>query len=235
MLFIRSFAYFIGMAVSACIISIVSVCLFFLPLRTRYTLLSSWQRFCLWWLRITCSIHFHIIGREHIPTTPCVIISNHQSTLDILFLPLILPMHTGVLKKQLLYIPFFGWGLVLMKPIVIDRTQKLKSLKKVITTGVKRLQQGIFVIIYPEGTRKNTTLLGEYQNGAVMMAKQAEVPVVPIAHNAGTVWKQDHFIKYPGVVTIIIGEPITEIDSVKNTTQEIYDWTKQQLQSLAVQ
>jgi len=180
-------------------------------------------------LRVFCNIKLEVIGKENIPKDPCVIISNHQSTWETLGFQQVFPHQTWVLKKELLYIPVFGWGLALLKPIVIDRGEKLKALKKVISQGAERLKEGIYVVIFPEGTRQPYGKLGEYQNGGVAIAKKTNSLLLPVYHNAGKVWPKGSFIKHPGTITVVIGKPITtEKKQASKLTKEIRDWTEKQ-------
>jgi 1-acyl-sn-glycerol-3-phosphate acyltransferase len=233
MLFLRSLLYFLGSTIALIILVGIALVLFFTPLRVRYAILSKWSVFCMWWLRITLNIEFEVIGRENIPNQACVIISNHQSTWETLALQTIFPHQTWVLKQELQWIPVFGWGLSLLKPIIINRGEKLKALKKVIKQGADRLKEGIFVVIFPEGTRQPYGQLGKYQNGGVAIAKKTGCDVTPVYHNAGKVWPKGSFIKYPGTVTLTIGNPInSEGRSASELTKEIRDWT--QAQSLII-
>ena len=230
MLFLRSLLYFLGSFVSVIIVVILGFLFFYLPVKYRYALISNWAKFCIWWLKITCNISLQVIGRNNIPDEPCVIISNHQSTWETLAFQTIFNHQTWVLKKELLWIPIFGWGLALLEPIVIDRGEKLKALKKVIKQGVNRLQRGIFVIIFPEGTRKKYLQLGEYQSGGASIAKKANVPLLPVCHNAGKYWPKGSFLKSPGTIKVSIGKPIlSDKKSANELTNEVYEWTKREL------
>ena len=228
MLFLRSILYFLGSVVSVIIVVILGFLFFYLPVKYRYALISNWAKFCIWWLEITCNISLEVIGRNNIPDEPCVIISNHQSTWETLAFQTIFNHQTWVLKKELLWIPIFGWGLALLEPIVIDRGEKLKALKKVIKQGVDRLQRGIFVIIFPEGTRKDFPEIGEYQVGGAAIAKKANVPVLPVYHNAGKYWPKGSFLKYPGKITMIVGKPLNSSNSSAiELTSAIRNWAIQ--------
>ena len=154
MLFLRSLIYFLGSTLVLSALVAIALVLFFTPLKVRYAILSKWSLFCLWWLRITLNIKLNIIGKENIPNSACVIISNHQSTWETLALQTIFPHQTWVLKQELQWIPIFGWGLSLLKPIIINRGEKLKALKKVLKQGAARISEGIFVVVFPEGTRQ---------------------------------------------------------------------------------
>ncbi|SFV76134.1 1-acyl-sn-glycerol-3-phosphate acyltransferase [hydrothermal vent metagenome] len=233
MLFLRSLLYFLGSAIILIVLVAIALVLFFIPLKARYAILSKWSFFCMWWLRITLNIKFNVIGKENIPNTACVIISNHQSTWETLAFQQIFPHQTWVLKQELLQIPVFGWGLLLLKPIIIDRGEKLKALKKIIKQGADRLKEGIFVVVYPEGTRQPYGQLGEYQNGAIAISKKTGCDILPVFHNAGKLWPKGSFVKHPGIISVVIGEPISvQGKSATELTKEIKDWT--QAQSISI-
>jgi 1-acyl-sn-glycerol-3-phosphate acyltransferase len=180
----------------------------------------------MWWLKITLNIHLKIIGKENIPSAACVVISNHQSTWETLAIQTIFPHQTWVLKQELLWIPIFGWGLTLLQPITINRGEKLKAIKKVIKQGAKRIEEGIFVVIFPEGTRQPYTQLGTYQNGGVAIAKKTHCDIVPMYHNAGKFWAKGSFVKSPGTITVVIGAPIKSTGkNASQLTREVRDWT----------
>ncbi len=229
MLFLRSLLYFIGSIISVILIAFCSLFFVFSPYSIRYKVISKWAFFCIWWLKITLNITINIIGKNNITDSPCVICSNHQSTWETLGFQTILPPHTWVLKKELLWIPIFGWAISLLKPIIIDRGDKIKAIKKVITQGKDRLNKGIFVVIFPEGTRQPISKLGEYQNGAVAIAKGSNCDILPIYHNAGKLWPKGSFIKKPGVITVTIGEPISSSNgSTSEITDNIRNWALKQ-------
>ena len=134
-----------------------------------------------------------------------------------------------MLKRELLKIPFFGWGLATLHPILINRSEKIKSIKKIIEQGKDRIKNGIFIVIFPEGTRKPYKKLGRYQNGAAAVAKNAECDIIPIYHNAGKIWTKGQFVKKPGVISVIIGKPISTKDMPTSMiTKLIKEWTQEQ-------
>ena len=230
MLFIRSILFIIGATIALVVIVSFSLLLApFLNVRQRYNILSKWAVFCIWWIRVTNNIQSKVIGLENIPDTPCVIAPNHQSTFETIFLQTIFPHQTWVLKRELLRIPFFGWGMATLHPILINRSEKIKSIKKVIEQGSARIKNGIFVVIFPEGTRNPYKKLGKYQNGASAVAKSAGCDIVPIYHNAGRIWTKGQFVKKPGVITVVIGKPISTKDmSTSLITKLIKEWTQEQ-------
>ena len=229
MLFLRSLLYFVGSIISVITITLCGLFFVFSPYSTRQKFLSQWAIFCIWWLKITLNITTRIIGQENVNKSPCVIISNHQSTWETLAFQTIFPAHTWVLKKELLWLPVFGWSLALLKPIIINRGDKLNAIKKVILQGSDRLNKGISVVVFPEGTRQPYNQLGEYQNGGAAIAKKTGYDIIPVYHNAGKIWPKGSFIKKSGVITIVIGETISSSTMTSSgITEEIRNWTLEQ-------
>jgi 1-acyl-sn-glycerol-3-phosphate acyltransferase len=147
-------------------------------------------------------------GLENLPNTPSVILSKHQSAWETIVFQQIFPPLSFVLKKNLLYIPFFGWGLALFSPIAIDREAAREALKQIEAQGRERLRTGFWVLIFPEGTRVAPGEAGKFQVGGAWLAVKAGAPVVPVAHNAGRYWPKNGFLKYPGEIVVRIGKPI---------------------------
>lgn len=189
--------------------SILFILLFpFLPDKGRYLFALTWCGAILGWLRVSCGVRYQISGREQIPQTPVVILSNHQSSWEtILYYGLVYPV-SPILKQELMGIPFWGWALRLQKPIAIDRSKPREAGRSLLTQGVERIRQGNSVIVFPEGTRRETGAIRRFSRGGAKLALAANVPVVPIAHNAGLFWPPRKFIKRPGLVRVVIGEPI---------------------------
>jgi len=179
-----------------------------LPRMARYRFISGWSRMMLWCLRRLCGIRWSVEGREHLPRVPAVILSKHQSAWETLAFQEIFPPQVHVLKRELLWIPFFGWGLALMSPIAINRGRGMSALRQMARRGKERLEQGFWVVVFPEGTRVLPGKARKYQLGGAWLAVHAGAPVVPVAHNAGRVWPRNSFLKYPGEVKVRIGPPI---------------------------
>lgn len=212
MLILRSFLFFLGQVIATPIFTLVA--LLSLPLNpiTRNILISGWARSMIWWLRITCNIRHEITGLENIPSTPSIILSKHQSAWETLAFQVIFPAQVYVLKRELLWIPIFGWGLAMSSPIAIDRSAGREALKKLVANGKDRLQKGLWVVIFPEGTRKAPGERGKYHIGGAWLATHTQTQVVPVAHNAGKCWPKNSFIKKPGIIQIHIGAPIQTAD-----------------------
>jgi 1-acyl-sn-glycerol-3-phosphate acyltransferase len=233
MLFLRSLLYFIGSIISLIVITLCGLFLIILPYSYRQRFLSNWAIFCIWWLKISLNITTDVKGSENINSSPSVIISNHQSTWETLAFQTIFPAHTWVLKQELLWLPVFGWSLALLKPIVINRGDKLNAIKKVIKQGSERLSQGISVVVFPEGTRQTYKHLGDYQNGAAAIAKKSGHDIIPVYHNAGKFWPKGSFIKKPGVITVVIGKPISSsFLTSSELTKEVRNWALEQEKKL---
>lgn len=208
MIYIRSFLYMLGMWLFTPIFTTLILFVLPLPRRTRYILITGWARSMLWWLKVTCGLHYRVLGRENIPEQPCVILCKHQSAWETLALQQIFPPQVWVLKRELLFIPFFGWGLAMASPIAINRAAGREALKQLVAKGKERLKQGFFVVIFPEGTRVAPGTTGKYHIGGAWLAAQTKTPVVPVAHNAGEYWGKNSFLKRPGTITLSIGKPI---------------------------
>ena len=208
MLFLRSSLFFRGQVLTAPIFTLVAFLALPLNPVIRNDLISGWAHSMIWWLRITCGIRHEVSGLENLPQTPSIILSKHQSAWETLAFQAIFPTQVYVLKRELLWIPIFGWGLAMSSPIAIDRSAGREALKKLVAKGQQRLTQGLWVVIFPEGTRKAPGERGKYQIGGAWLATHTKTQVVPVAHNAGNYWPKNSFLKKPGVIQIHIGKPI---------------------------
>lgn len=175
---------------------------------TRYRLISQWAKMMLPLLRIVCGIRHEVRGIENLPEQPCVVMCKHQSAWETLALQKIFPPQVWVLKRELLWIPFFGWALALTSPIAIKRSNATGAMKQLLAQGKERLRQGFCVVVFPEGTRVPYGQRSKYKIGGAILAASAGVPVIPVAHNAGRLWGRNAFNKHPGLITMSIGAPI---------------------------
>lgn len=188
--------------------ALVALATFPLPPLSRYRIISGWAHLMLFLLRVICGVRYRVLGAEHIPKIPSIVLSKHQSAWETLAFQQIFPPQVWVLKKELLRIPFFGWGLAMTSPIAIDRSSGKAALKQIVKQGRDRLQQGFWIVIFPEGTRIAPGEKGKYGIGGAWLATHTDAPVVPVAHNAGEFWSKDAFVKLPGTITVSIGAPI---------------------------
>lgn len=182
---------------------------FFVPFAQRYRLINqAWAWQAVWLARWIVGIRYELIGREHIPKTPCVILAKHQSTWETFYFSALFAPLSQVVKRELLYVPIWGWAMSSLRPIAIDRDNPKAALKQLASEGAARLQEGCWVLIFPEGTRIAQGEIGKFSKGGAALAVQANLPVLPIAHNAGACWPKDGWLKHPGVIQVMIGPPL---------------------------
>lgn len=204
----------------------------FSPL-TRYRLISSYAHTMIWLLRVVCGIRHEVRGIENIPEKPCIVLCKHQSAWETLALQVIFPPQAWVLKRELLWLPFFGWGLAMSSPIAINRSDGKGAIKQLLKQGKERLVQGFFVVIFPEGTRVPYGARGKYKIGGAMLAASSGEPVLPVAHNAGRLWGRNAFSKHPGLITLSIGKPIsTQGRKADEINAEAETWIEDEMQRL---
>jgi 1-acyl-sn-glycerol-3-phosphate acyltransferase len=208
MLVARSLLFFAGMAAAAMVFAAVGVLLAPFPYRVRYRFLTEWATLVLWWLKLTCNLDYAVRGREHVPPGPAIIFCKHQSAWETMALQRIFPPQVWLLKRELLWVPFFGWGLALLDPISINRSEGVRSIRQLVDQGTQRLQTGRWVVIFPEGTRVAPGTRGTYHKGGALLAEKSGFPVVPVAHNAGEYWPRRGFLKRPGTIQLVVGPVI---------------------------
>ena len=234
MVVIRSLIFMVLQIVLTTLFSTLALLTFpFTPL-TRYRLISSYARTMIWLLKVVCGIRHEVLGIENIPAEPCVVLCKHQSAWETLALQFIFPPQAWVLKRELLWIPFFGWGLAMTSPIAINRSDGKGAVKQLLKQGKQRLAQGFCVVVFPEGTRIPFGQRGKYKIGGALLAASSGAPVVPVAHNAGRLWGRNSFIKRPGLVTMSIGQPIVtkgiKADEINSRTEA---WIENEILQLA--
>ncbi len=182
----------------------------FLPYRLRFRfIVESWSRLVLAWLRISCGIRHEVEGLEHALSQPCVVLAKHQSSWETFFLQTVFSPQSTVIKRELLRIPFFGWAFRLLKPIAIDRSQKLGAIRQLLREGCARLNAGIWVMLLPEGTRVAQGERVSFYRGGAALAHAQGCPIIVVAHNAGRYWPARHVGKVPGCIRVRISPPIS--------------------------
>jgi len=204
----RGLLFHLGLVVTVLIWTMVSLPSFGLPLRWRYWWITRWCSIVAWMVRVIGGIRIEVNGLENRPTKPAVVLAKHQSAWETLnLLPWFYPQ-SWVLKRELLRIPLFGWGLARLDPIAIDRAAGREALRQVIDQGRQKLARGRWVVVFPEGTRVPPGERGRYQQGGALLACRAGAQVVPVAHNAGEHWPRRGLRMIPGVIRVEIGAPI---------------------------
>ena len=209
MIFLRSCLFFIFFTAGIILYATLIVALW--PVTTlsqRRGMARSWAQYNRHLLAIVCGLRDKVIGLEHLPPPPFVLLCKHQSAWETVTLHAFFPPFILVLKKSLLFIPFFGWALKATGQIAIDRKREIEALRILQTAGKQQCAQGTSILIFPEGTRVPPGKVGHYNAGGVVLALAAAVPIVPVAHNAGTFWGRRSFLKKPGEIQLRIGQPI---------------------------
>ena len=205
----------------------------FLPFRERYRLvIQTWCRCATWLAKVVAGIHYEVRGLENIPQQPCVILAKHQSTWETFFLSALFEPLSQVVKRELLYVPFFGWAMAMLKPIAIDRSNPKAALKQLAKQGDERIKQGAWVLVFPEGTRIPPGQIGKFSRGGTALAVNAGLPVLPIAHNAGEFWPKAGWGKRPGTIQVIIGQPMYAEGegprAIAELNERAFHWVRQQ-------
>jgi 1-acyl-sn-glycerol-3-phosphate acyltransferase len=178
-------------------------------------------------------IRYRVIGAENIPSEPCVILGKHESAWETLAFQVIFPPQVWVVKRELLHIPFFGWGLAMLSPIAIDRKQRRRALAHMVEQGRERLDSGFSIVIFPEGTRTAPGTRGIYQAGGAWLAIRTGAAVLPVAHNAGSYWPRNAFVKRPGVITVSIGPSMrAEGRKASAVMKNVEEWIENEMQRI---
>ncbi len=234
MIALRSLLFLLLQVVLTPIFSTLALLTFPFPPLVRYRFISSYARTMMWLLRVVCGIRHEVRGIENIPKEPCVVLCKHQSAWETFALQIVFPPQVWVLKRELLRLPFFGWGLAMTNPIAIDRSDGKGAVRQLLKQGKDRLAQGFCVVIFPEGTRVPFGQRGKYKMGGALLAASSSVPVVPVAHNAGRLWGRNAFSKHPGLITMSIGAPIdTRGLKADEINTRVEAWIENEIQQLA--
>jgi 1-acyl-sn-glycerol-3-phosphate acyltransferase len=209
MLALRSVLFLLFQAVTVVPYGILCLLMAPLPLHVRYRVTTGWPRIVLWAARVICGIRWQVKGWENLPNGPAVLLSKHQSTWETFFYISYMPKELCfVFKRELLWVPFFGWGIGLLKMIHIDRSQGRDAFESVVQQGQRKLDEGRWIIMFPEGTRIPRGRRGKYKSGGSRLAIRTAAPVIPMAVNSAACWPKRPWIKRPGLITVSIGPPI---------------------------
>jgi 1-acyl-sn-glycerol-3-phosphate acyltransferase len=235
-IYLGSALFFIYIVVSFTIIgTLILLAAPLVSFATRYEMAKIWVRCLLWGAKVLCGITHEVEGLENLPTDrPAIVLSKHQSAWETVAFRLFLPTHTTLLKRSLLWIPIGGWALATLRPIAIDRENQRGALKVLMEQGSKALAEGLWVLVFPEGTRTAPGEETKFSAGGAMLAHKTGYPVIPLAHNAGEVWPRYSFLKYPGVIKVKIGKPIEIVGKkAKEVNEEAEIWIKQAMLEIA--
>jgi 1-acyl-sn-glycerol-3-phosphate acyltransferase len=197
--------------------------------RFAYAVARAWSGVVLWLLRLVCGISYEVHGRPWLPDRPTVVLMKHQSAWETIAQFRLFPPQCWVLKKELMRVPVFGWCLRALQPIPVDRKRGKAALQAVVDVGKKRLEDGLWVVVFPEGTRVRPGEANRYRPGGAVLAATTGVPVLPVAVNSGSFWPTGSLMKYPGTITVSIGPPVDsagrEADAI---LRDAHDWIERE-------
>jgi 1-acyl-sn-glycerol-3-phosphate acyltransferase len=231
---LRSLLFLLFQALVTPFYAAVMLALFWIPRVPMYRIAAHWCRTNLWGARVICGIRHRLVGHENVPRdAPAIVMSKHSSTWETLALTQFFPPLAYVAKKELLAIPFFGWGFALSSPITIDRRAGMDAMHQIARQGRERFGQGFWIVVYPEGTRIRAGTRSKYKTGGARLARELGVPMIPVAHNAGWIWPKGVFGKRPGTVTISFGPPIRpDGKDAQQLTAEVENWIEAEVARL---
>jgi 1-acyl-sn-glycerol-3-phosphate acyltransferase len=231
--YLRALIYYLLLVLIVVPYWVLVMCVAPLPRIPRWKIIAGWPRLAAWLAIHVLGVRYEVRGRENIPADPVVILSKHSSAWETLAYSGIFPPHVYVMKRELAWLPFLGWGLALFSPIFINRSDRKNALRRTVEIGKQRLAQGFCIMVYPEGTRIAVGKRVKYKLGGAHIAVQTGARVLPVAHDAGRLWPRNSFLKRPGKVTVVIGAPI---DSAGHTPEQLMrkveDWIESQVEAL---
>ena len=214
--------------------SLWAVVLWPLPHRLAYFFaVRCWAVANLWLLRVLCGVSWEVTGLENLPDRPSVVLMKHSSAFETIAQALLFPRQTWLLKRELMFLPIFGWALAAMRCVGVDRARGSRAVRAVIRRGKARIEEGLWVIVFPEGTRVAPGEAGTYAPGGAMIASAAGCPVVPVAHNAGDFWPRRSAVKIPGTIRVVVGEPMdSRAGGARAITRGAQEWIETEVRRL---
>lgn len=234
-LYIRSFLFWIAFLINTVFFGLLVLLLFFTTSLFRLKLAKLWSQVNNFILKVFCGIRFQVSGQENLQSVKtAIILSKHQSTWETLALHSFTPYVRWVFKRELMYIPIFGWALALSDPIAINRGAGRVAIKQLIKEGTKKLNDGKWMVLFPEGTRTAPGKQNKYKIGGAVLAEASGYPVIPIAHNAGEFWPRHSFVKWPGLISVVIGPPIdTKGLNAEEINVKVHDWIEKTMKEIS--
>ncbi len=205
----------------------------FLPFKRRFVLARFWGRALLTVLKWTCRLDYVVTGRENLPPGNHVALWKHSSSWETIAMAVLLPRQVWVLKRELLWIPFVGWGIRQLHAIAIDRKSGASAVTQVVEQGKERLAEGDWVVIFPEGTRMPLGETRRYGVSGALLARETGRMIVPIAHDAGRYWPRRGLYKRPGTIRVMIGPPIPATGDPRETNEKAQAWIERQIRELS--
>lgn len=213
---------------------LVMFALFFVPQSGQFLLARGWAHTLLWFLRVLCGLDYRVRGLENLPAGAHVAMWKHSSSWETIAQMVVLPRQVWVLKRELMWVPFVGWGLALTRPIAVNRSAGHTAVKSVVEKGKARIEHGYWVSIFPEGTRMPPGETRKYGVSGALLARDAGCKIVPIAHNAGYFWPRRGLLKSRGTVEVVIGQPIDARGrDPRELNAELQRWIESQVAAIA--
>jgi len=207
----------------------------FLPFRKRFILARVWGLVLLRVLKWTCRLDYRIEGRENLPPGNHIALWKHSSSWETIAMAVVFPRQVWVLKRELTWIPVVGWGIRQLHAIAIDRKSGHSAVGQVVEQGKQRLDEGDWIMIFPEGTRMPLGQTRRYGVSGTLLAVERNRLIVPVAHNAGSYWPRRGWMKKPGTIRLVIGPPIEPAGrDVREINKQVQDWIEDMVARLAV-
>lgn len=233
-LYLRSSLFWVGFILNVIVFGSLVVLLFFTPSSFRLKIARIWSHVNNFLLKFFCGIDFEVKGKENLNVDTAIILSKHQSTWETLALHSFTPYVHWVFKRELMRIPVFGWALALTDPIAINRGAGRVAINQLITEGTKKLNEGKWMVLFPEGTRIHPGKTRKFKIGGALLAEKSGYPVIPVAHNAGEFWPKHSFIKWPGTISVIIGPAIeSKGKTAEEINGEVFNWIENAMKSIS--
>ncbi len=235
MVVLRSTLFALFQIAATFVFSFIALATFPFAFATRYRIITAWSRLVMRAVERICGIRYRVLGAERLPAPPFIVLSKHQSAWETIAFQEIFPLQVWVVKRELLWLPFFGWGLAMLAPIAIDRGSGVRSLRQLLEHGRDRLARKLCIVIFPEGTRVAPGARREYQVGGAWLASKTAAPVVPVALNSGEVWPRNAFLKYPGTITVSIGPAIDPKGlAPEDINHRVEEWIEAEAQRISL-
>lgn len=211
----------------------VIACLF-LPFSKRFMLARFWGIVLLQVLKWTCRLDYRVEGRENLPPGNHIALWKHSSSWETIAMAVLFPRQVWVLKRELTWIPFVGWGIRQLHAIAIDRKSGHSAVGQVVEQGKQRLEEGDWIMIFPEGTRMPLGQTRRYGVSGTLLASECNKLIVPVAHDAGRYWPRRGWLKKPGTIRVVIGPPVAPAGrDVREINKEVQDWIESTIAGLA--
>ena len=202
--------------------------------RATYAATRFWARLILALLRVLCGLGYSVRGLEHLPDENAVILMKHSSSWETIAQLVLFPRQTWVMKRELIWAPILGWVIFLLKPIPINRKGGRTAVEQVIRAGKRRLEQGLWVVIFPEGTRVPAGETGRFGLSGTLLAQAAGRPIVPVAHNAGYFWPRRGLLKRQGTIDVVVGKPVPTVNrDPRELNAEVRAWIEAEVAAMS--